>query len=120
MRFAGARHGAARFAYGSIPSVDSVPVARFVGDEVPTMMRALYSSEASREALPKVADAQHSAMRSAMGRMWRRPCELSIFQAVSHRSGQVPRRSRMEQKFTAAVDALTRLLSWGVRQIEMT
>jgi integrase len=37
--------------------VDFVAVARFVGHQVPTMMHAVYSSGASREALVKVADA---------------------------------------------------------------
>jgi integrase len=36
---------------------DYVAVARFVGHEVPTMMHAVYSAGASREALLKVADA---------------------------------------------------------------
>jgi integrase len=36
---------------------DYVAVARFVGHEIPTMMHAVYSAGASREALLKVADA---------------------------------------------------------------
>jgi len=37
--------------------VDAVAVFRFVGHQVPTMMHAVYSAGASREALLKVADA---------------------------------------------------------------
>jgi hypothetical protein len=37
--------------------VDYIAVARFVGHQVPTMMHAVYSGGASREALLKVADA---------------------------------------------------------------
>lgn len=37
--------------------IDYIAVARFVGHQVPTMMHAVYSAGASREALLKVADA---------------------------------------------------------------
>ena len=40
---------------------DYVAVARFVGHQVPTMMHAVYSGGASREALPRVADAARYA-----------------------------------------------------------
>jgi len=37
--------------------IDYVAVARFVGRQVPTMMHAVYSGGASREALLRVAEA---------------------------------------------------------------
>ena len=51
---------------------DYIAVARFVGHQIRSMMHAVYSAGASREALLRLADATRYGLRwSALWRAWR-------------------------------------------------